>query len=268
MSTTINAPAPAPTDTVVVVDEPRRSNPIGLVGLGLGILGFILAIFLITAGLAWMLLIPAIALGVVGLILPNRRRGVALAAVIVGVIGLLLSFVGFRLPAGAMGGQEEVVLNNQGVNPFSVLFGPLPGQSVGGEQDNGVLGESVEGENSSGLEVTVSSVDCHQPLATVTGLNITGEVCAVTLTATNNGGEIITIDSSNITADSDGRLLYADVNLAEGPLLEAAILPGESSTGLVYVNVPSDGGGLDELTVTVGGDENDIINVDLGGLGG
>lgn len=262
MSTTTTAPrgtrTTAPAEPATVVQEPVRSNTIGLIGLGLAILGFILAIFLVTAGLAWMFLIPGIVLGVIGLILPNRRRGVALAAVIVGVIGLILSFVGFRLPAGSFAGQESVV-NNTGVNPFSVLAGPLPGQVVAGGPG------TATGSNGDGLTVSVNSVDCHAPLASVTGLNITGEVCAVTLTATNNGQDVVSLNSSNITATADGAsLLSAD--LGEGPLLNAQVNPGGSTTGVVYVNVPQGTTGLDGLTVSVGGDADSTVNVDLGGL--
>ncbi|MEO5534361.1 MAG: DUF4352 domain-containing protein [Pseudolysinimonas sp.] len=233
-----------------------------MVALGLGILGFLLAIFLITAGLAWMLLIPAIALAIVGLIQPKRRRGVAIAALTVGVIGLLLSFVGFRLPAGTGAGTE--VLNNDGVNPFSVFTGPLPGQTVGGNPVTGG-GTPVTGTNADGLTVTVSSVDCHAPLASVTGLNITGNVCAVTLTATNNGNDLVTIDSSNITANADGANLLASVDLGEGPVLSAELNPGDSTTGLIYVNVPN-GTGLDGLSVNAGNTGGDLLNLNLGGL--
>lgn len=264
MSTTTTAPAPAPEQhrDPVVVHEAPRGNIIGLVALGLAILGFLFAVFLVTAGLAWILLIPAIALGVIGLFLPNRRRGAALAGVIIGVMGLVLSFVGFRLPLGSFAGQE--VVNNEGVNPFSVFAGPLPGQQV---SSNGGTGTGATGENGSGLVVEVSSVDCHAPLASVTGLNITGEVCAITLTATNNGQDLVTIDSSNVSATADGSELLAQVELSEGPLLEAQIGPGQSSTGTVYVNVPDVDASVDGVRVRVGDDDSDIVDVDLGNLG-
>ncbi len=258
MSTTAPT-APAPAQQPVVVHDAPRGNTLGVVALGLAIFGFILAVFLLTAGLAWILLLPALALGVVGLVVRGRRRGAALAAVVIAAIGLILSFVGFRLPVGTFTGAEA--LNNEGVNPFSVLAGPLPGQQI-----PGVGGDTVAaGSNGSGITVEVSSVDCHQPLASVTGLNITGEVCAITLTATNDGAELVTIDSSDITANVDGTALLADVDLGEGPLLDAEVLPGGSTTGTVYVNIPEGNTGLDGLTVDVGG-EGDLVDVDLSGL--
>ena len=252
-TTTTTRPATKSTKPADVTPEPARSNTIGTIALGLAILGFILAIFLVTAGLAWILLLPAIGLAIAGLLLPNRRRGVAIAALIVGVIGLILSFVGFRLPAGSFPDQGTII-NNNGVNPFSQLTGPLPGQTVGG---------TGTGTNADGLTITVSSVDCHQPLATVTGLNITGEVCAITLTVTNNGNEVVTIDSSNVTVDADGLSILADVNLGEGPALDVSIDPGDSTTGLVYVNAPDGTLGLDGLSVLIGDNPDSVVNVDL-----
>lgn len=262
MSTTITEPAAPATPSTnpaepAGVDEPIRSNTVGRVALVLAIVGFVMAIFMMTAGLAWMLLIPAIGLAIAGLLIPRRRRAVAIAALIVAVIGLLVSLVGLRLPAGSVADQE-VIFNNGGVNPFSQLV--LPGQELG---VGGVTTEA-SGTNSDGLTVTVSSVDCHQPMATVTGLNITGEVCAITLTATNNGVDVVTIDSSNITADADGALLTADVSLAEGAVLDVNLNPGESATGLVYVNAPDGTMGLDGLSVLVGDNPDSVVSIDLG----
>ena len=245
-------PAPRATEPAVVTPETAQPNTIGKIALGLAIIGFILAIFLVTAGLAWILLLPAIGLAVAGLLMPNRRRGVAIAALIVAVIGLILSFVGFRLPAGSI--PDQGILNNSGVNPFSQFTGPLPGQTVGG---------TGTGTNADGLTITVNSVDCHQPLATVTGLNITGEVCAITLAVTNNGSEVVMIDSSNITVDADGVSILADVNLGEGPALDVSINPGDSTTGLVYVNAPNGTLGLDGVSVLVGDNPDSVVNIDL-----
>lgn len=259
MSTTLTAPKATETEPAIVVHEPPRPNTIGKIALGLAIVGFILAIFLMTAGLAWIFLLPAIGLAIAGLIMPNRRRGVAVAALIVGVIGLLLSFVGFRLPMGSIPNQETV-LNNQGVNPFSVITGPLPGQEVG---VGGVT--TGTGTSDDGLVVTVDSVDCHQPLASVTGLNITGEVCAVTLQVTNNGTDVVSVDSTNITATADGTSILADADLGEGPVLDVSIDPGDSANGIIYVNAPEGTTGIDGLAVQVGDDPGSLVNVNLGG---
>jgi hypothetical protein len=260
MSTVLNKSTTTTADPVVVQPEPERSNLVGLIALGLAILGLVFAALLLTAGIAWMLLLPAIGLAVVGLTRKNRRKGTSLAALIIAIVALILSFVGFRLPMGVGGVDGGTdggpgILNNTGVNPFSVL---LPGGTTPGSEGE-VGGETVE--NSDGLVVGVSSVDCHQPLATITGLNITGEVCAVTIDVTNNGSDVINIDSSNITANVDGTGYLADADLAEGPLLSVDVGSGESATGIVYVNLPSGSGDIDSLTVTDGND--DIVTVDL-----
>jgi hypothetical protein len=260
---TITRPAETTTDPVVVAQEPERSSRMGFVALGLAIVGLIFAALLLTAGIAWMLLFPAIALGVVGLFRKDRRKGTSLAAVIIAVIALILSLVGFRLPAG-VGGVEggadggPGLLNNSGVNPFSVLTNWVTPPGADGE----VGGETVEGTDS-GLEVAVTSVDCHTPLATVTGLNITGEICAVTIDVTNNGADVINIDSSSVTANAGGNGYVADPALAEGDLLSVAVGTGESATGTVYVNLPSGSSGIDSLTVSAGVDSDATVTVDL-----
>jgi hypothetical protein len=265
MSTVLNKPATTNTDPVIVQPEPERSNLIGLIALGLAIIGLVFAALLLTAGIAWMLLLPAIGLAVVGLTRKNRRKGTSLAALIVAIVALILSFVGFRLPmgvGGVDGGPDggPGILNNSGVNPFSVL---LPGGGTNTGSEGEVGGETVEAGD--GLVVGVSSVDCHQPLATVTGLNITGEVCAVTIDVTNNGTGVISLDSSNVTANVDGTGYLADPGLAEGDLLSVDVATGESVTGTVYVNLPSGSGDIDSLTVSGGTGSGSVVTVDLDG---
>ena len=256
MTSTMEAPAPA-TAPVVVTTQPR-SNLIGLIALGLAILGFIFAAFLLTAGIAWMLLIPALILGAVGLFLPDRRKGSALAAVVVAIVGLILSLVGFRLPLDLT--SQTNVINNDGVNPFSNLAGGVLG--VGGGA-NGAPG-STGAQSGTGVGVEVASVDCHTPLATVTGLNLTGEVCAISVSVTNNGNAPISIDSSGITATVGGTGYTADEQLAEGNVLSAQVGVGESVAGTVYVNVPSGTVDLDALTVDLGTGADALVTVDLG----
>jgi hypothetical protein len=236
----------------VVVQEPVRSNLMGVVALGLAIVGFILAALLLTAGIAWILLLPALILGVVALTLKNRRKGAALAAVIIALVAFVLSFVGFRLPLGGDGqAVGSGVLNNSGVNPLSTLTGGSGQLASTGGTGGGTT------TTPDGVTVDVGSVDCHTPLATVTGLNITGEVCTVSVVVTNNGEDVVNIDGSAITADADGNGYLVDASLGDDALVDLQVDAGQSSGGLVYVNVPSGTTGLDSLTL---GD----ITVDLG----
>ena len=261
MSTTMEAPTPTPTTPVVVTTRPA-ANPLGLVALGLAILGFIFAALLLTAGIAWILLFPALILGAVGLFLRDRRKGSALAAVIVALVGLILSFVGFRLPLDLTSGQTPV-LNNDGVNPFSMLTGAVGGNGqVGANGATGANGTGAEGANGVGVEV--QSVDCHTPLASVTGLNLTGEVCAVSVQVVNNGTAPIDVNSAGITATVGGSSYNADEQLTEGNLLDARVDVGDTTTGTVYVNVPSGTVNLDALTIATGSGPDALVTVDLG----
>jgi archaellum component FlaF (FlaF/FlaG flagellin family) len=254
MTSTTEAPAPTTTTPVVVNTQPR-SNLLGLIALGLAIIGFIFAALLLTAGIAWILLFPALILGAVGLFLPDRRKGSALAAVVIAIVGLILSLVGFRLPIDM---TQQQVLNNEGVNPFSAITSGLLG---GGAGNPGGTGST---ETGTGVAVEVESVDCHTPLASVTGFNITGEVCTVSLAITNNGSTTIEVDSSDVIATANGLQFAADAKLAEGDVLSASIDAGESTTGLVYVNIPEGSTGIDTLTVTVGDGDDALATVNLG----
>jgi hypothetical protein len=228
----------------------------GIIALGLAIVGFIFAALLITAGIAWILLLPALILGAVALTLKNRRKGAALAAVIIALVAFVLSFVGFRLPIGADGAAAGGgLLNNAGVNPLSNLTG-----GNGTLASTGGTGGGATTTTPGGVTVGVDSVDCHTPLATVTGLNITGEVCAVSVVVTNNGSDLVTIGSDDISADAGGTDYLVDASLGEDALVDVQVGAGESTSGLVYVNVPSGTTGLDSLNL---GD----ITVDLGVLG-
>ena len=252
---------------VIVAGDSRRSNLPGLIALGLAIVGFIFAALLITAGIAWMLLLPAIILGIVGLTLRDRRKGTALAAVIIAVVALLLSFIGFRLPLGATGEPVGAgVVNNAGVNPLSGVIAGLGGNGqlaeTGGQPGagGGSTGTSPDG----GLAVGVTAVDCHTPLATVTGLNLTGEICAVSVAVTNNGTAPINVNSANVTANADGSSITADATLVEdgGQLLDAQVAVGETTTGTVYVNLPTGSADIDSLTIS--GDGLADVTVQLG----
>ena len=261
MSTVVNEPSTtgAPVEDgrhVVVAQEPVRSNVMGVVALGLAIVGFVFAALLLTAGIAWILLLPALILGAVALTLRNRRKGAALAAVIIAIVAFVLSFVGFRLPLGADGQAVGAgVVNNAGVNPLSTLTG-----GSGTLANTGGSGGGATTTTPDGVTVGVDSVDCHTPLATVTGLNITGEVCAVSVVVTNNGTDLVNINGDEISADAGGTDYLVDASLGEDALVDVQVGAGETTTGLVYVNVPSGTTGLDSLNV---GD----ITVDLGVLG-
>ncbi|PSL36625.1 MmpS family membrane protein [Labedella gwakjiensis] len=73
--------------------EPPRSNTFGLVGLIIGGVSLILAFVPIINYVSWILALVGLALGIVGLVLKNRKRGLAIAGVITSIIGLVLSIV-------------------------------------------------------------------------------------------------------------------------------------------------------------------------------
>ncbi|WP_237199237.1 hypothetical protein [Rothia nasimurium] len=71
----------------------KPKNVLGLVALGLGVLGFILALIPIIKILGWALLIAAIILGIIGLFQQNREKISAIVAICLASGGLIISIL-------------------------------------------------------------------------------------------------------------------------------------------------------------------------------
>jgi hypothetical protein len=89
---TTSGPA-EPLPPYVPPGEPRRSNGVGLAALIVGIVALVLAAIPFASFVAFLPALAAIALGIVGLVLAGRRRGTAIAGLILGGVALLVAIV-------------------------------------------------------------------------------------------------------------------------------------------------------------------------------
>src|SRR6187402_2121312 len=97
--------APAPT---------KRGNPVGLVAFILAIVGTVVACIPGAFIAGWVLLPVAFILAIIGLVVAGRRRGFALAGLIISVVGTIVGLVVFFAVAassvdGAFGGAGAPV---------------------------------------------------------------------------------------------------------------------------------------------------------------
>lgn len=71
----------------------KQSNPIGLTALIVAAVAFLFAVVPFLSFIAWLPALAAIVLGIIGLVLKNRKRGLALAGLIVGVVAWIVAII-------------------------------------------------------------------------------------------------------------------------------------------------------------------------------
>lgn len=71
----------------------RRSNPVGLVALIVAVVALVMAVLPVASFFAGLPALAAIVLGIVGLVLTGRRRGFAIAGLVLGAVALIVAIV-------------------------------------------------------------------------------------------------------------------------------------------------------------------------------
>src|SRR4051812_7429580 len=69
----------------------RRANPVGLIAFILAVIALIMAVVPVASFFAGLPAIAAIVLGIIGLVLAGRRRGFAIAGLVLGAVALLVA---------------------------------------------------------------------------------------------------------------------------------------------------------------------------------
>ena len=127
-------PGGSPAGPVVPPKPPR--NTIGLIGLIVAILGFAFAVIEGAYLLGWLLLPVGFILGLVGLFARDRKKGVAVAAVIVSIVGTIAGAIAFTSSLGRVVDEEfqsgtTTVLPSAGASPAESQAGAAPSQNAG-----------------------------------------------------------------------------------------------------------------------------------------
>ncbi len=71
----------------------QQGNQLGLIALILAGVGFLLAVIPATAGFAWLLTLPALVVGIIGVTRKGKKKGTAIAAIILSTIAWVIAVI-------------------------------------------------------------------------------------------------------------------------------------------------------------------------------
>ena len=188
-----------------------------------------------TSGLAWLLLIPAIVLGIVGLTKKGQKKGTSLAALILGVVGWILSIIVFFVSATLLLGSAVESAGNP-----PVVTSPDDASESDTDAEAAGIGDTVT--SGDGVSFTVHAVTCG---LTTVGESFTeetakGEFCEVTFTLVNGTDDSLNVSSFDITA-TIGDAEYdtsSTANKFGEDYFSTDVNPGLSTDGVVYFDIP------------------------------
>jgi hypothetical protein len=223
-------PAGAITPPVVV----RKLNIIGLVALILAVIGFVLAVIPPTAVVAWILLVPALVLAIIGLTRKGRGKATSLTALILSVVGWLIAIIVTVVVAASTvvsADNSTTITSGSGSSSHT----KAPAKTAG-------IGDTVT--NHDGVAFTVHSAACGLASAPDQFYGTdkpTGQFCQVKLTVKNGSKSSVTLSDDSLSgyignasydsdADADN---YGSLTTVLSPLN-----PGLSTDCTFYVDVP------------------------------
>lgn len=257
------APAPAPA-------VPAQRNVVGIIALVCAVLGVVLSCVEGALLLGWLFLPIAFILSIVALVIKNKKRGVAIAALIASILGFILAPLVFIFVVGqaadeAFGG-DTTVSDSTGEQASSL--GAIGSTSdsgatsaLGGSRDNPLpLGTTIEDNE---WAVTINSVNLDGD-AVVAGANQFNtpadpgkQYIVVNLTATlkadDGDGAIPMVDVEYVSRDGVTSNAYDKVISVDNNFDGLSTLyQGASATGNMVFEVPADSAAEGVLAVSPG----------------
>ena len=200
-------------------------------------IGFLLGVVPPSSGLAWLLLIPAVVLGIIGVTRAGKKKGTSIAAIIIGAVGWLVSIIVFVVSTAVGLGSALDVANNA----------PLPSKPDSSQEDAPAapsvagIGDTVT--SGQGISFTVASVTCGLATVGESFLEETakGQFCQVMFTIANGGDDSISLSSYDIKANiGDAEYETSSSNNKFGDeYFSTDINPGLSAVGVVYFDIPA-----------------------------
>ncbi len=179
-----------------LVEAPAASlptkNTLSLVALILAIAGFVLGVIPATAGLAWLLLLPAAILSIVSLAKKGTKKGRATAAPIISTVGWIVAVIVALV--SIVGGANQAI--NTPDAPSVSDGGSAPEEPVVDEE--AAIGDTVT--NDDGVAFTVASITCGIAVAGPQFLEQTanGQFCEVKFTLLNGSDAAVSIWSGEL----------------------------------------------------------------------
>lgn len=247
----------------------KRRNVVGIIALVVGILGAIFACVPGALIIGWVLLPIAFVLGLVGLFVRNAKRGTAIAAVIISIVGTIVGVGVFvtvvdNAFSDAFGGEAHVD-GTSGNSRVQGVMGAVDPSDDGGERgsrDNpAALGETLSNDD---WDVVVNSfapdvdaeVAAENPYNEPADPGFRYSMVNLTLTYKGEGSQHAMTVPVALVAD-DGRVFewFDHSVVGPEPRLDGEMYAGGTVTGNLVFHVPTEWTGTIRVGLGILGQE-------------
>ncbi|WP_432142897.1 DUF4190 domain-containing protein [Streptomyces sp. bgisy084] len=215
---------------------PQSRNGMGITALVLGIVGLVLGLLIILFWMSWLPALLAVVFGSVGLSHARRgratNRGMALAGVILGVVGLL---------AAAGGAVLTVTAVKKVTDDARAKVKEVRASASASEKARHLsFGESYTFEN--GLRVTVAEPKPYTPDDYVLGHAKGNKAVQVIVKVRNTGTERVKVDTGlPEVSDADGASAELLIDgSGRQKVITGYVLPGKEAIGKYAFSLPPD----------------------------
>ena len=240
--------------TVVGQEPPKHGNGPGLAALICGIVAIIAAVIPFVNFLAFPIGVSGLILGIVGLVLVNRPRRMAIWGTILSVVSLILAFVmifvyTFGVIFAVSGAVDEATRNRP--TPNELTAPPSPTESVAEILPLGTVVELTD-ETGEGIYAATVSASVLDATDQVSAIEINPDAPAgtqwamvtidVTSLADTTVSPALEVTVEYVTPDGDTYTRLDAFALAPEPSFDTLfeLDAGESGTGNVVIAIPSD----------------------------
>ncbi|MCC3776126.1 DUF4190 domain-containing protein [Streptomyces sp. UNOB3_S3] len=222
---------------------PQARNGMGITALVLGIIGVVLGLAVVLFWLSWLPALLAVIFGFVGLSYARKglatNRAMALAGVILGVAGLLISAGGGVLAAVAV---KEVADDRRAKDRKDKASAAAEEEKRKAEEKARHLSFGQSYTFGNGLKVTVAKPEPFTPSDYVLGHAKGNKAVEVTVTVVNTGTERLPVEtglprvndangaSTELVIDGSGRQ----------KVITGYVLPGKEAVGKYAFSLPPD----------------------------
>jgi hypothetical protein len=235
--------APAGTSTAAPPSAPvpaARSNGFATSGFVVGLIGLVFSFIPFVGVIAWPLVIVGLILAVVGLVLARRRggRGMAIAGIVVSLLGLLVCIIYVAAFAKAVSDTQPVV-----GTPTASAPAPSGSTDPGAGANTAPFGTPIRYPN--GLEVTVAAPTTFTPSQYAAG-DAGAKAFQVKITIKNGTNEVYQPPTTSVSASVDGQeaqSIFDSEKKVLGPPT-TSVQPGKSTTYSLAFGSPTPSGDL------------------------
>lgn len=239
--------------------EPKQRNVLGIVALAVAVVGFIFACIPGALIVGWVLLPIAFILAIVALFLKGKGKALALAALIVSIVGTVVGFAVFFSVVStsfdnAFGGTTAQVKQTDDVSKSSSSAKPDDAAAeakVGTRENPAALGSDIVGKD---FTVKINSVNLASTDAVMAANQFNEAPAAGNVYALVNATITYTGTDSGYAAQAqidyvgaDGKVYnsFDATAVAPDPALGLdELYNGASATGNVVIQIPAAGDGL------------------------